>query len=265
MGFFSWLFRIKPKKLKIGLALGSGGAKGFAELGALKAFEEAGIEFDMVSGTSIGSIIGAFYADGYSVTDISEMLKRVSPAEIINPLMVSMDMGGLKKLLDRELGEKNIEELKKPFVAVATEIESGQEKAFKTGNTATALCASASIPPFFKPVFIDGVRYVDGAYSNSIPANHLREMGANYVVGIDLYTGDSKPSLLSKIFPTYEPKVENPRKLGYDNADVMLHPDLSGYKSTSFKAASEMFEIGYRHALKFIPKIQEDLSKKKRK
>ena len=76
MGFFSWLFRIKPKKLKIGLALGSGGAKGFAELGALKAFEEAGIEFDMISGTSIGSIIGAFYADGYSVTDINEMLKR---------------------------------------------------------------------------------------------------------------------------------------------------------------------------------------------
>ena len=115
MGFFSWLFRIKPKKLKIGLALGSGGAKGFAELGALKAFEEAGIEFDMVSGTSIGSIIGAFYADGYSVTDISEMLKRVSPSEIINPLMVGMDMGGLKKLLDRELGDKNIEELKKPM------------------------------------------------------------------------------------------------------------------------------------------------------
>lgn len=264
MGFFAWLFRRKPKKVKIGLALGSGGAKGFAELGALKAFEEAGIEFDMVSGTSIGSIIGAFYADGYSVTDISEMLKRVNPSEIINPLMVGMDMGGLKKLLDRELGEKNIEELKKPFCAIATEIESGEEKVFDKGNTAVALCASSSIPPFFKPVFIDGFRYVDGAFSNSIPADKLKQKGADYVVAIDLSTSDSqKPSLLSMIFPTYEAKVENPKQAGYDNADVMLHPDLTGYKSTSFKASSEMFEIGYRHALKFIPKIKEDILKTK--
>lgn len=263
MGFFAWLFRRKPKKLKIGLALGSGGAKGFAELGALKAFEEADIEFDVVGGTSIGSIIGAFYADEYSVTDISEMLKRINPGEIMNPLMVNTDMGGLKKLLDRELGEKNIEELKKPFCAVATEIESGSERAFTSGNTALALCASASIPPFFKPVFIDGVRYVDGAFSNSIPADCVKKLGADYVVGIDLSTSDSKPSLLTKIFPTYEPKVENPRKNGYDNANVMLHPDLTGYKSTSFKLASEMYEIGYRHALEFIPKIKEDIAKLK--
>ena len=261
MGFFAWLFRRKPKKIKVGLALGSGGAKGFAELGALKAFEEAGIKFDLISGTSIGSIIGAFYADGYSVTDIGEMLNRINPSEIVNPLLMGMDMGGLQKVIDRELGEKNIEELKLPFVAVATEIESGKDKAFTNGNTAIALCASASIPPFFKPVFIDGVRYVDGAFSNSIPADYLRKMGADYVVGIDLSVRDSKSSLLSKIFPIYQPKEENPWQKGYDNADVMLHPDLTGYKSTSFGQSAKMFEIGYYHAQEFIPKIKEDLSR----
>ncbi len=263
MGFFAWLFRRKPKKLKIGLALGSGGAKGFAELGALKAFEEAGIEFDVISGSSIGSIIGAFYADGYSVTDITEMIKSINPGSIMNGILMNMDMTGLKNVIDRELGEKNIEELKKPFCAVATEIESSQDKAFTSGNTAIALCASASIPPFFKPVFIDGVRYVDGAFSNSIPADYLRKMGADYVVGIDLSTRDSKPNLLTKIFPTYESKVEIPWQKGYDNSDVMLHPDLTGFKSTSFKSANQMYEIGYRHALSFVPKIKEDLSRLK--
>ena len=85
MSFFSWLFRRnKPKKIKIGLALGSGGAKGFAHIGALKAFEENGIEFDVVAGASIGSIVGAFYSAGYSATDIIEMLKRVDFGEIKN-------------------------------------------------------------------------------------------------------------------------------------------------------------------------------------
>ena len=76
MNFFSWLFKRKPKKVKLGLALGSGGAKGFAELGIIKAFEENNINFDVIAGTSIGSIIGAFLADGYTSTDIYELLKR---------------------------------------------------------------------------------------------------------------------------------------------------------------------------------------------
>ena len=99
MGFFSWLFkRNKPKQIKIGLALGSGGAKGFAHLGALKAFEEFGIKFDMIAGTSIGSIVGAFYAEGYSSTDILEMLKRIDFGEITNLFMIKMDLFMLKHL-----------------------------------------------------------------------------------------------------------------------------------------------------------------------
>ena len=76
----------KPEKLKLGLALGSGGAKGFAHIGALKAFEENGIEFDIVAGTSIGSVVGAFYSAGYSATDIIELLKRVDFSEIKNSI-----------------------------------------------------------------------------------------------------------------------------------------------------------------------------------
>ena len=89
MGLFSFLFRKKnPKRIKLGLALGSGGAKGFAELGAIYALEQNGITFDVIAGTSIGSIIGAFYAEGYSSTDILELLKTVDIGEIKNIFMM---------------------------------------------------------------------------------------------------------------------------------------------------------------------------------
>ena len=262
MGFFSWLLkRNKPKKIKIGLALGSGGAKGFAELGALRAFEENGIEFDVIAGTSIGSIIGAFYAAGYTSTDIVELLKRIDVGEIKNLFMIKMDTSKLFSVIDREIGSLNIEELKKPFKCVATEIESGEEFVFDKGNVANALCASSSMPPFFKPVVIDGVRYVDGAFTNSVPADIVRDMGADYVIGIDLSTRESKSGLLSKIFPTYKSKVEEPWAKGYEYSNIVLHPDLSGYQAISFWKGNEMFDIGYSLAIENMPRIKNEIEK----
>lgn len=267
MNFFKWLGgffrRPQQKQLKLGLALGSGGAKGFAELGALKAFEENGIEFDVVAGASIGSIIGAFYSEGYTADDIYHLISGLGLKELLNGVPYNMDMSSVKNVIDREIGYKDIEELKKPFVAIATEIETGDEKVFSTGNVAQALCASSCFPPFFKPVYIDGARYVDGAFSNSIPADHVKEMGADYVVGIDLANHEAKPSILSRLFPTYKSKVKEPWAKGYQNSNVMLHPDLNEYQPTSYKKGAEMYDIGYQHALKFIPKIKQDIEKLK--
>lgn len=259
---FKWLFRREPKQreIKLGLALGSGGAKGFAELGAIKAFEENGIAFDYIAGTSIGSIIGAFYADGYSSTDILELIKRVDFNEIKSLFMINMDTSKIFDLIDRTIGSLNIEELKKPFKAIATELESGDEHVFSSGNTAIALCASSSYPPFFKPVVIDNKRYVDGAFANSVPADKVREMGADYVVGIDLATHGQKPSLLSRIFPTYQGKVKEPWKVGYENSDIVIHPNLQDFTPIQFKEGDKMFEIGYNSAMEVMPKILKDIS-----
>lgn len=267
MNFFKWLFRKKePAKVTLGLALGSGGAKGFAEIGALRAFEENGITFDVVAGTSIGSVVGAFYANGFSSTDILELLKRVDFGEIKNLLMLGMDTSGLYNVIDKTIGSLSIEELKKPFRAVATEVESGDAYVFETGSVAKALCASAAIPPFFKPVVIDNVRYVDGAYSNSIPADVVKGLGADFIVGIDLSTRDSnaKPSILTKLFPTYEGKVKEPWAKGYEFSDVMIHPDLTGYKSISFDKGNEMYDIGYNAALESIEKIKSGIEQAKK-
>lgn len=262
MSIFSFLFkRKKTPKIKLGLALGSGGAKGFAELGVLKAFEENDIKFDVVGGTSIGSIIGAFYADGYSSTDIYEMLIRIKPSEIAGALILSMETSGLKSVIDREIGYKNIEDLKKPFVCVATEVEKGVERVFESGNTALALCASSCYPPFFKPVEIDGERFVDGAFTNSIPADRVKELGADFIVAVDISNREDKPSLLSRIFPSYKSEVKEPWAKGYQYADIVLNPDLEGFKPTSFLRAREMYDIGYNYAMQKIEEIKLALSK----
>lgn len=260
MKIFNWLLRKKePKKIKLGLALGSGGAKGFAHLGAIKCFEENGLAFDYIAGTSIGSIVGAFYADGYSSGDIMELLKRVDIGEITNMFMLKMDTSGLFNVIDRTLGELAFEELKIPFKAIATELDTGEEHVFESGNVAKALCASSSIPPFFKPVVIDGVRYIDGAYTNSVPSDVVKGMGADYVIAIDLRTENSKASFLTKIFPSYKGKVEEPWAKGYEYADTMLKPNLEGYSSTSFWQANQMYDIGYKTASDYISKIKNDI------
>ncbi len=259
--FFKWLFRIKePKKIKLGLALGSGGAKGFSELGALKAFEESNIEFDIVAGTSIGSIIGAFYANGYTSTDMQELIKKIDFSDIKTLFMFNMDTSKIFNVIDRNIGSLNIEELKKPFCAIATEIESGDEQVFKEGNTARALCASSSYPPFFKPVIIDGKRYIDGAFSNSVPADKVKEMGADYIVSIDLSNHEPKSkSFLSKLFPTYEGKVKEPWAKGYQYSNIVIHPNLNDFAPIDIKYSEQMFEIGYNATKEVIPKILSDI------
>lgn len=264
MGLLSFLFgKKKPKKIKIGLALGSGGAKGFAELGAIKAFEENGIEFEVFAGTSIGSIIGAFLANGYSSTDILEMLRKVDFGEIKNALMIKMDTAGLHGVIDRSIGELNIEELKYPFSCVATNADTAEEYVFNKGSVALALSASSAYPPFFKPVVIGENRYVDGAFTNSVPADLVKKMGADYVIGIDLSSHNPDTSFLSKLIPTFKSKVSEPWAKGYEYSDVMLHPDLTAYKPISFGAWSEMFDIGYQLAIEKMPEIKLGIEKAK--
>jgi len=260
MGFFSWLFRRKPKKPKLGIALGSGGAKGFAELGALKAFEEHDIHFDVVGGTSIGSIVGAFYSAGYSPTDIMEMLRRLDPADVKNKVMINMGTDKLASVIESQLGVKNIEELAKPFVCIATEYQTGAEKVFTQGDIAKALCSSSCYPPFFKPVEIDGEYFVDGAFTNSVPADRVRELGGQFVVGIDLSDHKTKGGLLSKLIPTYKLGAKEPWAQGYANADVMIPMALGEFSPIAFSKAEEMYDIGYQTALKYVDEIKKGIA-----
>jgi len=250
---------------KLGLALGSGGAKGMGHLGALKAFEEENIKFDIITGTSIGSIIGSMYAKGYSSIDILELLKTINISDIKKFIMIRMDMLNAQNVIDDLMGEMNIEDLKIPFAAVSVDLNSGREVIFKKGSVAKAVSASSAYAPFFKPVIIDGMALVDGAYVNAIPTDVAKEMGADYVIGIDLSSQklnvESSKSFLDEFFPVNNIASKNSRIKGYQNADIMLTPDLRMFKSTSLAGSEEMFEAGYIEAKSKMEQIKEDLIK----
>ena len=264
--FFSKFFRKKKSERKLGLALGSGGAKGMAHIGALKAFEENGIEFDVVAGASIGSIVGAFYAEGYRADEILHLLETVNFKEITNMFMVKMDTVGLEDVINRYIGDLAFEELKKPFACTATDYRTGEEVDLASGSVAKALCASSSYPPFFKPVNIGGRLLVDGAFSNAVPADLVRGMGAEYVVGIDLSAVKrEKKSIIGEWLAKMPFEYGNTSEKGYRDSDIMLKPPLSQYSAASFAGLHEMYEIGYETAMKEMPAIKEGIAARKKK
>ncbi len=271
MGFFSRIASLfaRPKKLTLGLALGSGGAKGTAHLGVLKAFEEAGLDFQIVTGTSIGSIVGALYCAGYSWKDTVEIVRNLNVKEFAGNLRPFADMQFAESYLSRYL-EGEFSDLKKPFAAWATDTANNQGVLLNGGNLPRALTASSAIPPFFRAVEIDGKRLADGAYTNAIPADVCRQMGADFVIGCDLsaYTKpEEEKSTLSRVLGNAIKSItsvryaEDSKSRGYAASDIMLRPNLIDYRATDVtRAAMErMFELGYEEATSRLPEIREKL------
>lgn len=268
ISFFNSL-RKKPPLLKTGLALGSGGAKGMAHLGALKAFEEEHIRFDMVSGTSIGSIIGAMYAKGYSATDMYELIKALCLKEYVKISGFRMSMEPIESMLDDYLGDAEFSDLKIPFVCWATDENTNDGVLLNKGKVSKACTASSAMPPFFNGVNIDGRTLVDGAFTNSVPADALKDMGAGFIVGIDLsaskYSGGGFISSVIDKLPV-KLKVEtkpDAKERGYLNSDVMLTPNLRQFRATelSFSSWDRMYEEGYTEAMLKMPEIKSLLKK----
>lgn len=260
------LFIRKAPKVTLGLALGSGGAKGMAHLGALKAFAEAGFSFQVVTGTSIGSIVGALYCKGYTWADMVGIVDNLNKKEFAKNIRPFADMGPIEAFLEQFL-EGDISELSLPFATWATDAQTNEGVLLREGKTARVLTASAAIPPFFRGVEIDGRKLYDGAYTNAIPADVCREMGADVVVAADL-SAYVKPEeekgriarLLGSAINYFVPvkTKEDAKTRGYDAADVMLRPNLYDFKPTdvSRAATDAMFEIGYEEAKARIPEIE---------
>ena len=176
---------------KVGLALGSGSARGLAHIGVIRALKEAGIEVDCVAGTSIGAMIGAVYASG-KIDSLQNAYMAMDWKKIVYFLDVVFPKSGIidgKKVADfiREyVHSACIEELPLPFQAVATELNSGEEVVFEAGDVIDAVRASISVPGMFTPVRINGQVLVDGGLVNPVPVSVVRSMGADIVIAVDL-------------------------------------------------------------------------------
>jgi NTE family protein len=181
----------KSKRPKIGLALGSGGSRGLAHIGVIKALEENNIPIDFIAGTSIGAMAGGFYAAGLGVKKMEDIVLETNwrrMFSLVDPRLKQGLITGekVKTFIEGYVDGKKIEDCKIPFVAVATDLKTGEIVVLNKGEMAQAIRASISVPLVFKPVEIDGRTLADGGLSAPVPVEIVRAMGAEIVIAVNL-------------------------------------------------------------------------------
>ena len=181
--------RKAPVIRRLGIAFGGGSMHGIAHVGVLKAFAEKGVKFDFITGTSVGAIVGVLAAAQMPVREIDLLARRIEWPGLMNLAWSGrglMQNTKLRSMIDTALGVRRIEQLPIPFGAVATDLASGQRVVIRKGPAGSAVEASCGIPVFFSPVKIDGRELVDGGLTEPVPVIAVREMGADFVIGVDV-------------------------------------------------------------------------------
>jgi NTE family protein len=179
-------------KPTIGLALSSGGARGTAHIGVLRVLEENGIVPDVLAGTSMGAYIGGAYAAGTCLDELEAAWCSTSALRAAKTLLPTIPWSGwtsggeIVRTLRRTFGDRRIQDLDRPFAAVATDLESGTPYIITEGSVVDAVRASLSVPGLFTPVWLDDHLLVDGGVSNPLPLDVVREMGADIVIAVDV-------------------------------------------------------------------------------
>ncbi len=225
------LAKCKKKGLKFGLALGSGSARGLAHVGVIQVLEAYNIPIDIIAGTSIGSVVGSLYATGASIDQLEEAalsMKKSTTLFLIDPALPHSGLISGSKIVemlnDLALEGKTFDDLKIPFEAVATDVESGVEVILNQGKVIDAVRASISIPGIFTPVKYQDYYLVDGGVVNPVPVNVVQRMGADIIFAVSLaklkpYT---TPLIISK-------ETDNPEEV---EKSSILQQKIEQVKST---------------------------------
>jgi len=263
----SLIFR--HKKIKLGIAFGGGGARGVAHIGVIKAFEELGLSFDVVCGTSAGAIIGSLYSAGFSSSQMKDLAMSLKTKDIRTSKLFfkPSKASSISQILNKAFG-KELEfcDLEKKFCAVAVDIKTGREVDIKEGVVSTAVAGSCAVPGVFVPVSYENMYLIDGGIKNNVPADVAREMGANVVIAVDVNHGrgmgtDSK-KLLSILGSTIGVLMRDTVRAQLSFADFVLEPELAKFPSTKLQNIEEMIQIGYDAVMSNVDKIAPLVSKK---
>ncbi len=257
------------KKIKIGVAFGGGGARGFTHLGAIKAFEEFGLNFDFIAGTSAGSLAGAFYAAGYSFKEMYNIIKDIKEKDIRKNFIpfTPSKLDALGEIVIKNLGDINIEQLPKPFAAIAVDIKTTKEVCFAKGNLAKAVMGSCAVPGVFQPVVYDNMILCDGGLQNTIPADIPKYFGCDYVISVDVNKsrtyGTDSTKILDVLSCSIRILMKSNAVRGYVNSDLVIAPETKRFKSTRTDGMEEMIEEGYKATIDVMPQIMEIFNKRK--
>jgi len=266
------------RTLRIGIALGAGSARGWAHIGVLQALAAAGIKPHQVCGTSVGALVGAVYA-GDELDELEAWVTALTWRKVVGYFDLSFGSGLLKgeKLFDHlrsGLLDKRIEDLKRPFAAVATDLANGREIWLREGLVADAVRASIAMPGLFTPNLRDGRLLVDGALVNPVPVSLARALDADFVIAVDLSSHiigrfvnrtagsrDKLPNMVEVITASLgimSVRITRSRLAG-EPADAIIQPRLGDIGLMEYHRGAEAIAEGRAAAELAIPAIQRQL------
>ncbi|WP_066318085.1 patatin-like phospholipase family protein [Bacillus sp. FJAT-29814] len=250
---------------KIGLALGAGGARGFAHLGVIKVLKDAGIPIDLIAGSSMGALVASFYGAGIDLDRLykfSLAFRRKYFLDFTVPKMGFIAGKKVKDFVRMFTHGKNIEELDIPIGIVATDLLTGEKVVFKQGPIAEAVRGSISIPGIFVPEKYNGRLLIDGGVSDRVPVSVAKEMGADIVIAVDVSRVKRNAEITSiydvimQSIDIMQTEVLSYRKMA---ADTIIRPPVEQYSSRSFTNIDEIIAIGEEEAKKHLKQIESEI------
>lgn len=254
-----------PTARKVALVLGGGAARGFAHVGVIKALEAQGIAPDLIVGTSAGALVGALYAGGMSAFELQKVAIEIEDGQFSDWTLPDRGLfkgEALQNFVNRTLGNRPIEKLPRALAVVATDLASGEAVTFRQGNPGTAVRASAAVPGIFQPTRINGRDYVDGGLVSPVPVRIARELGADFVIAVDISarpkdgkTGSSVEVLLQ----TFAIMGQTLGRHETATADVVIRPTTADLTQTDFSSRHRAVLEGERAAALVLPDLKRKL------
>ena len=282
--------------VKVGLVLSGGGAKGLAHIGALKIIEESGVRVDYIAGTSMGAIIGALYASGYSADELIHIFENVDFDELINDEFlrknkslferidgdrraVTLPFNQFKlsfpsalskgqnvynyyvRLLNHVKDINDFGELPIPFFCIATDAETGKQVVLNRGYLPDAIAASGAIPSLYEPVILGDRILIDGGVANNYPLNELEEKGVDVIIGVDvqddLRTREELKSVSEVLLQVSNFNTQRNMDEKIEKTSVYIKPNIAGFSVVSFNSGGEIVKRGLEAAKTKLPELRE--------
>ena len=250
---------------RVALVLGSGGPRGFAHIGVLKALEDSGVRPDLIIGSSVGAMVGALYAGGLSARELERRAYDISLLDLFEFRQLTGGLAtgtAIQNYVNRCVEGKPIDRLMLPFVAAATRARDGQLALFNAGDTGFAVRASSATPGQFEPVRIGAELYIDGDEASPVPIRVARRLGARVVIAVDVsaYLADT-PSGAPREWVVKDERRARQIAAEAPEADILLHPNIGYFAGHTEAYRRNMIAIAEGFTRERLPAIQAALAR----
>ncbi len=253
---------------KVALVLGGGAARGFAHVGVIRVLEREKIPIDLIVGTSVGSLVGAIYADKKNSFELEWTAFSLEEKDLFDYTFISPTQGfvrgeRIEEFVLKKVSARELQQLKIPLTVVATDIQNGELVTLQVGSVARAVRASSAIPGIFIPVRNQGKLLVDGGVLNNVPVDVARKLGADVVIAVNL-GGGRKAAQVNNVFDAIVQSLHLMSIEGTEarlkNADVVIEPQVSHIGLIDFSRKKELLALGIQAAEQALPRLREKLS-----